>query len=164
MASSPVLSGDQYCNEIFAKVFDDRNACPDRSIPVIIEAPAKIGNHVIKPAIFKFKQAGRYLDSSAAYFESIGDQGGFSFCIDDSYLDSVSFELAYGESECQGFVYAFSIKNFSELGTNEKVYSVPSKYKPAGEEGGDCNNWNGVLFSLSLACIQMPKYTSIDDQ
>ena len=112
IASSSVSSANPHCKEIYAKVLDEEHVCPDNSLPVIVEAPAKIGNHVIKPAIFKFKQAGRYLDSSAAYFESIGDQGGFSFCIDDSYLDSLSFELAYGESECQGFVYAFSIKKF----------------------------------------------------
>lgn len=139
MASSPVLSGDQGCNQIFAKVFDDRNACPVNSLPVIVEAPPKIEGHVFKSALFSLKEGDRYLKSNVGYFDSLGEEGGFFFCIDNSYLENVSLGLQYGESECQGFVYAFSIKDFSELRTKEKVYSVPSKYNPAGEEGGGCN-------------------------
>ena len=141
IAPFSLFSADHQRKHVYAKVFDDNHVCSDNSLPVIVVAPPKIADHNFNSAVFSLKEGDRYLDSNAEYFDSVGDDEGFFFCIDESYLEHVSLYLKYGKSDCQGFVYAFSIENFGEVLTKEKVYSVPSKYNPIdGQDEKNCRN------------------------
>ena len=127
LLSSESFAYDDEETFIYAKIFNDENAC-ENSIPVIVIAPEKFEGHDFRTALFSLNDGERFFESALEYRDDLVEGGGIVFCLDKLSLKHAFLNLDYGYRDCVGSIHSFRLRGLDKIITQQHVFAKLTKH------------------------------------